>query len=113
MSRLLSGRVRTLQIFISEDDHWGNEPLHQVLVQKLRLAGIAGVTVFRGTAGFGSQRKIHEAGRLGASADLPVFVMVIDTPERIDAVLPIIDELVSDGLVIRSDGEVVKHADSR
>ena len=111
-ARKLEGTAQALQIFIGDDDLWETEPLHRVLVHRLRLAGVAEVTVTRGIAGFGLSGQIRAAGRLGGATDLPLVVTVIDMPERIASLLPIIDELVEDGLVIRFDVEILRHQDT-
>ncbi|MFQ3582543.1 MAG: DUF190 domain-containing protein [Chloracidobacterium sp.] len=110
-ARKLEGAAQALQIFIGDDDLWENEPLHRALIHRLRLAGAAGVTVTRGMAGFGLSGQIRAADRLGGATDLPVVVTVIDMPERIVELLPIVDELVRDGLVIRFNVEILRHQD--
>ncbi|MGQ9896667.1 MAG: DUF190 domain-containing protein [Acidobacteriota bacterium] len=111
-ARKLEGTAQIVQIFIGEDDLWKTEPLHRVILHRLRQAGAAGVTVTRGIAGFGSSGQIRTADRLGDATDLPLVVTVIDTPEQIASLLPIIDELVKDGLVIRFDVEILRHQDT-
>ncbi|MCS7080515.1 MAG: DUF190 domain-containing protein [Chloracidobacterium sp.] len=110
-ARKLEGMAQALQIFIGDDDMWETEPLHRALVHRLRLAGAAGVTVTRGLAGFGLSGQIRAADRLGGATDLPVVVTVIDKPEHISGLLPIVDEMVRDGLVVRFDVEILRHRD--
>ncbi|OYT69334.1 MAG: hypothetical protein CFK52_13890 [Chloracidobacterium sp. CP2_5A] len=110
-ARKLEGAAQALQIFIGDDDMWETEPLCRALVHRLRLAGAAGVTVMRGMAGFGLSGQIRVADRLGGATDLPVVITVIDMPERIADLLPIVDEMVSDGLVIRFNVEILRHRD--
>ncbi len=108
-TRILEGKAQVLQIFIGDDDRWETEPLYRALVHRLRLAGAAGVTVTRGLAGFGLGGQIRTADRLGSATDLPVVVTIVDLPERIAELLPLVDEMVRDGLVIRFDAEILRH----
>ncbi len=111
-ARKLAGKAQALQIFIGDDDAWESEPLYRALIHRLRLAGAAGATVARGLTGFGLSGQIRAANRLGGATDLPLVVTVIDAPERIAELLPIVDEMVGDGLVIRFDVEILRHQDA-
>ena len=73
----------------------------------LRAEGLAGATVMRGLAGFGAHSRIHTAHVLRLSEDLPIIIEVVDQAERIGAVLPKLDEMVSEGLVTISDTQVI------
>lgn len=87
-----------LRIFISEDDTHEGRPLYEVILAAAREARLAGAIVLRGIAGFGRSAHIHEVFR-GFSYDLPIVVEMVDTDERINAWLPILDGLLSGGLV--------------
>ncbi len=76
---------------------------------KHSLAGMAGASVLRGIEGFGTSQRIHTARLLSLSEDLPVVVVIVDTPEKVDAFLPVIDELVTEGLVTVDDVSVRVH----
>ncbi len=109
----LEGEAKMLRIYIGEDDRWENEPLHEAIVKKLRMMDIAGATVYRGLMGYGAQQRLHKkSGWLGLSTDLPIMVSVIDTEEKIRRVLPVLDEMVDEGLVVLSDVEIIKYTHS-
>ncbi len=88
-------------------DH--HRPLYQVLVERLRKEGLAGATVVRGIEGFGRASLIHTASILRMSEDLPIVITVVDKEERIDSILPIIDEMVEEGLVIMENVDVITY----
>ena len=90
---------RLLRIFIGESDTHDGKPLYQALVEALRAAGMAGATVLRGIEGFGRSSTMHTAHILRLSEDLPIVVECVDTAERIEAVLPTLDEMIGSSLV--------------
>lgn len=108
----LEGHAKLLRIYIGEDDRWEDEPLHDAIVKKLRMMDLAGATVYRGLSGFGAQQRVHRLGFLGLSRDLPIMVSVIDTEEKIRRVLPVLDEMVDEGLIALSDVEIIKYTHS-
>ena len=87
-----------LRIFIGEADKHEGKPLYEWIVLKAREKGLAGATVLRGLEGFGAKSKVHTAKILRLSMDLPIVVEIVDTIEKIDAFLPVIDEAVKEGL---------------
>src|SRR5438105_3670579 len=97
--RTLSGEQTMVRIFVGESDRWHHQPLHRALVERLRAEGFAGATVFRGVAGFGAKSVLHTAHVLRLSEDLPVLIEVVDTDEHVQRLLPILDEMVAEGLV--------------
>jgi uncharacterized protein len=105
----LSGPARRLTIFIGEDDRWHHKPLYTEIVHRAHKAGLAGASVFRGLEGYGASSRIHTSRILSLSQDLPLAIIMIDTPDRIDQFLPQLDELVSEGLVILDDVEVIRY----
>jgi len=105
----LQGQGTLLRVFIGESDTWHGKPLYQAIVRRLREDGLAGATVLRAIEGFGAKSHLHTAHILRLSEDLPLVIEVIDTAERIEAVLPILDEMVSDGLVTLEQVEVVTY----
>jgi PII-like signaling protein len=105
----LEGHQRRLTIFIGESDHYGHTPLATEIVQRAHKVGLAGASVFRGVEGYGASNHIHTTRILSLSDDLPMAVVIVDTDERIRAFLPELDELISEGLVIIDDVEVVKY----
>jgi hypothetical protein len=95
----LEGEGKLLRIFIGESDTWHGKPLYQAIVERVRELGLAGATVVRGIEGFGAHSHLHTSRILRLSEDLPVVIEMVDTAERIDAVIPLLDEMVSEGLV--------------
>ncbi len=106
------GPAKLLTIYIGESDKWHGKSLATALVERLRAEGAAGATVIRAVEGFGANSRIHSAHILRLSEDLPLVVEVIDKADRIDQLLPIIDEMVDDGLVTLADIEVVHYRHS-
>lgn len=111
--RALSGEQLMVRIFFGESDRWKHRPLESALLERLRTEGFAGATVFRGVAGFGANSIIHTAHLLELSADLPVVIEVVDTEEHIERLLPILDEMVDDGLVTIEKVRVLRYTASK
>jgi uncharacterized protein len=91
--------ARLLRIFIGESDTHEGRPLYQALVEVLRREGLAGATVLRGIEGFGKSSRLHTAQILRLSEDLPIVIECVDTDDKIEAVLPLLDDKIGDGLV--------------
>lgn len=87
-----------LRVFVGESDHWHGKPLHLALIEKAREAGLAGATVMRGVEGYGAHSVIHTTRVLAMSTDLPIIVEIVDTPEKIEAFLETVGEIVTEGL---------------
>src|SRR5690349_5046536 len=98
-----------LRIFVGESDKVGHKPLYEVIVLKAREAGLAGATVLRGLMGFGKNSILHTAKILRLSEDLPMIVELVDSLEKIEAFLPILDEMISDGLVTLETVKVIHY----
>jgi uncharacterized protein len=105
----LEGEGKLLRIFIGESDKHGRKPLYQAIVEMLREEGLAGATVLRGIEGFGATSRLHTARILRLSEDLPIVIEVADTAERIESIMPKIDEMVSEGLVTLERVEVLTY----
>ncbi|HEV8297256.1 MAG TPA: DUF190 domain-containing protein [Acidimicrobiales bacterium] len=105
----LQGRHKRLTIFVGESDMIGRKPLATEIVHRAHAAGMAGATVFRGIEGFGASNHIHTTRILSLSDDLPMAIVIVDTDENIRTFLPQLDELITEGLVIVDDVEVVKY----
>ena len=88
-----------LRIFVGESDKVGHRPLYEALVLKAREQGLAGATVLRGLMGFGKHSILHTAKILRLSEDLPMVVEIVDSLEKIETFLPLLDEMITDGLV--------------
>ncbi|HUY21241.1 MAG TPA: DUF190 domain-containing protein [Acidimicrobiales bacterium] len=105
----LQGEGRLLRIFIGESDTWHGKPLYQAIVRRLREEGIAGATVIRAIEGYGATSHLHTARILRLSEDLPLVIEVVDTEQHIQRVLPMLDEMVSDGMLTLERVEVVTY----
>ncbi len=108
----LEGQATRVTVFMGESDRWEHKPLHTAIVEMLRAEGCAGATVIKGIEGFGKASRLHTASILRLSEDLPVVLILVDTPERIERVLPRIDEMIGGGLVIVEDVRVRRYSDS-
>jgi PII-like signaling protein len=109
MTRLTGDALR-VTILIGEDDTWHRKPLYTEIVHRALAAGLAGASVFRGIEGYGASSLIHTSRLLSLSEDLPVAVVIVDTEDRVRAFLPQLDELVTEGLVILDECEVIRYA---
>ena len=98
-----------LRIFIGESDTYKGTPLYEAIVLKARELNMAGATVTRGILGFGAHSRLHSAKILSISDDLPVVVEIVDKSERIDALIPFLDETVEEGLVTMEKVKVIKY----
>ena len=101
-----------LRIFFGKDDRHGHLPLHEAVVLKAREMHLHGATVVGGHAGFGHSSRIHKPNLLRLSQDLPIVVEIVDSQEKIDAFLPVLDEMMSSGLVTLEKVQVLQYGDS-
>jgi PII-like signaling protein len=108
--RTLDGEGILVRVFVGESDQWHHRPLAAALVERLRKEGFSGATVFRGTAGFGAHSVLHSSQILRLSQDLPVLIEIVDTAERVERLMPILDEMITEGLVTTEKVRVVKYA---
>jgi uncharacterized protein len=95
----IEGDGKLLRIFIGESDTWHGKPLYEAIVERVRAEGLAGATVLRGIEGFGADSRLHTSRILRLSEDLPVVIEIVDTEDRIDRVLPMLDEMVGEGMI--------------
>lgn len=105
----LEGEGKLLRIFIGESDTWQGRPLYESIVRRSREEGLAGATVIRGIEGFGAHSRLHTARILRLSEDLPLVIEIVDRADRIDGFLPILDEMVAEGLVTLERVEIVTY----
>jgi len=105
----LEGEGKLLRVFVGESDTWHGRPLYQAIVERVRAEGLAGATVIRGIEGFGADSHLHTSRILRLSEDLPVVIELVDTDERIDAVLPLLDEMVTEGMVTLERVHIVSY----
>jgi hypothetical protein len=98
-----------LRIFFGENDQFQRLPLHEAIVLKAREMHLGGATVLRGHIGFGHSSRIHTTKILRLSQDLPIIVEIVDSQEKIDAFLPVLDGMMSSGLVTMERAEVLQY----
>lgn len=106
----LQGPAVRLTVLVGESDQAHHHPVYTEIVHRAHRAGLAGASVFRGIEGFGASQHIHTTRLLSLSEDLPVAVVIVDREDRIRAFLPEVAELVSGGLVLLEQVEVVAYA---
>jgi len=109
----IEGEGKLVRIFIGESDTWHGKPLYQAIVERVRAEGLAGATVVRGIEGFGADSRIHTSRILRLSEDLPIVIEIVDTPARIDSVLPLLDEMVAEGMVTVERVQIIAYRGSR
>ncbi len=97
------------RIYIGESDTWHGQPLYDAIVQLLRERGLAGATVLRGIEGYGAKQHLHTTRILRLSEDLPILIELVDIEERVRAVLPELDAMVSGGLITLEKVEVIAY----
>jgi PII-like signaling protein len=98
-----------LRIFIGEDSWYRRQPLYRVLVLKAREMQLAGATVFRGPMGFGRSSHMHTDKIVRLSMDLPLVIDIVDSEEKIHAFLPVLDEMMDNGLVTLEKVKVLQY----
>lgn len=103
---LVPGEGHLLRIFIGESDKHEGVPLYEWIVRQARARGLAGTTVLRGIEGFGAHSRVHTAKILRLSLDLPIVIEIVDSKEKIEAFLPIIDGVIDEGLATLEKVEI-------
>ena len=110
--RRIEGEQVLMRIFTGEKDQWQRRPLYAALLELFRSKGLAGATVLKGVAGFGPDSILHTAGVLRLSTDLPLVIEVVDTEDRLEAVLPEVDRMMSGGLITMEKVRVIRYEQS-
>lgn len=107
----IEGLGKFLAVYVGESDQWHGKPLYRAIVERAKQEGLAGATVVHGVMGFGANSRIHTASVLRLSEDLPVVIQIVDRPERIAKFLPVLAEMVTEGLVATWDAtiEIYRH----
>jgi len=98
-----------LRIFFGEADKYRALPLHEAIVLKAREMHLAGATVLRGQVGFGHSTRIHATKILRLSQDLPIIVEIVDSREKIDTFLPVLDRMMTSGLITIEKAQVLQY----
>lgn len=105
----IASQAKRLRIYMGESDHWKRRCLYQAIVEKAKELDMAGATVFRGIVGYGANSRIHTASIVDLSSDLPILVEIIDSEEYIAKLLPLLDDMLEEGMVTIDDIEVIKY----
>lgn len=100
---------KLLRIFIGESDRWHHQPLYEAIVLKARELGLAGATVLRGPMGYGANSHLHTTKILRLSDDLPMVIEIVDQEANINKFLPVLDEMVLEGMVTLENVQVLKY----
>ncbi len=100
-------RATKLTIYVGDSDRHGRKPLHLAIVELLHEESVSGATVLHGIEGYGAHKQIHTARILDLSGDLPVVIVAVDLPEKIEAILPKLDEMIGGGLVTTEDVRII------
>ncbi|HLD30358.1 MAG TPA: DUF190 domain-containing protein [bacterium] len=98
-----------LRVFIGEKDHYRGKPLYEQIVLKARELDLAGATVLKGILGFGADSRIHSAKLLALSEDLPIVIEIVDAGEKIEKIMPFLDETVTEGMVTLEKMKVLRY----
>jgi hypothetical protein len=104
MAETVPGQL--LRIYVTEDVRHESLPLYEWIIFKARAHGLAGVTVLRAMEGFGAHKRLHTAKVLRLSLDLPVVIEIVDTREKIDAFIPVVDGVLTECVVTVEDVEI-------
>jgi len=102
-----------LRIFIGESDRYQHRPLYEAIVLKARQLDLAGATVLRGPMGFGKSSHLHTAKILRLSMDLPIVIEIVDSEDKVNAFLPVLEEMMGGGLVTLERAKVIRHQDQK
>ncbi len=105
----LPHEARFLRVFIGESDRWHHQPLYEALVLKAREMHLAGATVLRGPMGYGKSSRLHTSKILRLSMDLPLIIEIVDSEEKINSFLPVLDEMMGGGLVTLEKARVIDY----
>jgi PII-like signaling protein len=106
----IEGKAKLMRIYIGESDRWQDKLLHEALVTAMRAHDLAGVTVYRGISGYGAHRRVHKEKPFHLSHDNSIMLTVVDTEEKLKAFIPVVDQMVQEGLVVMSDVDIIKYA---
>ncbi|MCI0746720.1 MAG: DUF190 domain-containing protein [Verrucomicrobia subdivision 3 bacterium] len=98
-----------LRIFLGESDRYKHQPLYEAIVLKAREMHLAGATVLRGPMGFGKSSRLHTAKILRLSLDLPLVIEIVDSKEKIDSFLPVLDDMMQGGLITLENIQVIAY----
>jgi len=106
----IEGKAQMMRIYVSEEDRWQDKPLYRALVEAMRANDLAGVTFYRGILGYGAHRRMHKDKPLASTHSSSIMLSAIDTAEKLRTFLPLVDQMVAEGLVVFSDVDIIKFA---
>lgn len=106
----IDGKAKMMRIYIGDSDKWRDKPLYRALVEAMRANDIAGVTVYRGILGYGAHVRMPKDKGLHFSHDCSIMLSAVDSEEKIRAFLPLVEQMVEEGLVVLSDVDIIKYA---
>lgn len=109
MTHGFKGERTLMRIHIGADDRWDDRPLYEAIIELLRKEHFAGATAFRGILGFGASARVHRSSLFRLSGDLPIVVECVDTPEKIEAILPTLDGMIGGGLITLEKVRVIMY----
>src|SRR5215475_10653383 len=109
----IQGPGKLVRIYVGEADRWHGQALFNAIVERARKEGLAGATVTRGIEGYGANSRIHTTSILQLSEDLPIKIEIVDGAERIERFLPLLDEMVTEGLITVQNCEIVKYVHAK
>jgi PII-like signaling protein len=105
----IKGKAKLMRIYVGESDRWKEKPLFKALVEAMRANDIAGVTVYRGILGYGAHRRAQKEKPLSLSRDASIMLSVVDTEEKLQGFMPLVEQMVEEGLVVLSDVDIIKY----
>jgi PII-like signaling protein len=105
----IEGTGRRVRIYIGESDQWHGTSLYIAIVQEARRRGLAGATVARGIMGFGAHSRVHAPHVFSLSQDRPIVIEIVDSDEKVRAFLPVLDEMIEEGMITTSEVEIVSY----
>ncbi len=106
----IEGKAKMMRIYFGESDRWQDQPLHEALIRAMRANDLAGATVYRGILGYGAHRRVHRQKPMQLSSDASIMISVVDTDEKLQGFLPIVDQMVEEGLVVFTDVDIIKYS---
>jgi hypothetical protein len=109
MTKGFKGERTLMRIHIGSDDRWKDRPLFEAIIELLRKEHFAGATAFRGMLGYGASATVHKSSFFRLSTDLPIVVECVDTAERIEGILPKLDEMIGGGLITLEKVRVIMY----
>ncbi len=105
----LEGKAKMLRVIVREDRKWEGEPLYEAIVKRFIMMDVAGATVYKAIAGYGPHRRFRKMKFLTRKGEMPVQITVIDSEDKINQIIPVLDEMVDEGIVVVSDVNVIKY----